>query len=344
MSTLVHLNSFYRPSNFTNPAFYTLTNEQVQTWSQSAKVINTVSGRGGSRAASTQGGSGGSSSAAQSAVSNINQQRTIDVMKIVNVVRLSLPYPRPELFASATYTIVGIRRGFSNRVNFYLDPSLNALALMPAGTVIRLGTIVGISSIVSAQYYVVSAANAPIAPDVIGPETFSILPYAGAPVTVTPTITAVNPRDNENIPISVMNTSTVRDNFHNALEILKLPRLYIRLFSQTYQETQQLNSIEGIYNDVNFVMTRDAVSQTDDEGVPTWIHYTCITPQAMRFKLGDPITFGVYKTDSTSTTGISVLDVYDSTKTPVISDDTQIIADLSITPISRVPENIVGLQ
>lgn len=247
MSQYIELDSLQRDrETYPNPLAYELLPKNVDTWVSASRDVTALP-------------------------SNPNQ-RPLDFVSSLNVLSVTLPYPRVELFTTDFVTVASI---LANVFTFVAIPPpghtpVNGDVLMTSATFFAsLGIQAGV------QYYVVNAT----------PTTFQLaLTPGGAPIVVSDS-TAPNlifailtPSDYAGI-IAELTTAQI---------LLMLPRIYLDFHSNTYKDTRMIRTINGVNSDAKFVLIQDRI-QFSAVGQPMWIQYKSMQ-QTMRFKKDDQMT------------------------------------------------------
>jgi hypothetical protein len=262
MSTYIDLDSFWRNrSAFPNPCEYSLTPEQVATWTKSVREVRALP-------------------------QNANE-RPLDFVSALNLLGATLPYPRVELFANKFIDVDSITGG--NTFN----------TLVPHGLVV--GDIVITSSpgfTISngvgreIEYHVVNIPT---------PTSFQVSLTPGGPVqsftngTGLELVLAVlgDPTD----PTS--DYATVTAETAAAKQLVTFPRIYIDVHSHRYNDPRCIRTIGGILADAKFVLVLDKVQYSDDLQ-PLWLHYRSHGEQVMRFKRDDILFIRFMTRDDTT--------------------------------------------
>lgn len=262
MSTYIDLDSVWRDrSSFPNPCDYSLTADQVATWTKSVREVRALP-------------------------QNANE-RPLDFVSAINLLGVTLPYPRVEIFAHKFIEVDSITGG--NTLN----------TLVPHGLAINDVVITSspgfsISNGVGreVEYHVVN---------IVSPTAFQVSLTPGGPVqpftngTGLEMMLAVlgDPAD----PLS--DYASVSTLTSDAKQILTFPRLYIDIHSRRYDDPRYIRTIGGILADAKFVLVLDKV-QYSDELQPIWLHYRSHGEQVMRFKRDDPIVIRIMTRDGTT--------------------------------------------
>lgn len=138
--------------------------------------------------------------------------------------------------------------------------------------------------------------------------------------------TAVNP--NHSIQEFSTSLRLVALTVPYSVALAAIPRLYVDLHSQSYNDRYLISSINGNNSDARFIAVFNRV-QNDDGGNPVWIHFQPIVEQVTRFKRDDTIFFRVFTRDGNTLPNTDTL-------LPNAPDpNQQIIATFEITPYSR---------
>lgn len=244
MSQYLELDSLQRDrETYPNPLDYKLLPKNVDTWTSEARDVNALP-------------------------PNPNQ-RPLDFTSSLNVICVTLPYPRIELFTIDFLTVTSILANVFTFDN--IVPSTLVLAngdvLMTSATFFSsLGISAGV------QYYVIN----------VTPGTFQLsLTPGGAPIVVTNAsglnlVFAILP---------VADYAEIIAELTNAQVLLNLPRIYLDFHSNTYKDTRMVRTINSANPDAKFVLVQDRI-QFSATGQPMWIHYKSMQ-QTMRFRKDD---------------------------------------------------------
>lgn len=252
MSTYIDLDSVWRDrSAFPNPCEYSLTPEQVATWTKAVREVRAIP-------------------------QNANE-RPLDFVSAINLLGATLPYPRVELFAHNFIEVDNISGG--NTFN-----TLTAHGLAVNDIVITSSPGFTISNGVGreVEYHVVNIPT---------PTSFQVSLTPGGPVQAftngtgleMPMAVLGDPADPTSDYASV-STATAA-----AKQLVGFPRIYIDIHTHRYNDPRCIRTIGGILADAKFVLVMDKVQYSDDLQ-PLWIHYRSHGEQVMRFKRDDPLT------------------------------------------------------
>jgi hypothetical protein len=260
MSTFIDLDSVWRDrQTYPNPCDYELTPDQVDTWVRAVREVRALP---------------------QSA-----NERPLDFVTSINVINLTLPYPRIELYAPRLIVVSSILANVATTI----DPH----GLTTGDIVMTSSPGYAISSGIqrNVEYHVI----------VLSATTFSLELTSGGGA-----ITLVNGTGID-LPLAVIdnpvtpgsNYTTVTTAWTSALQLLDFPRIYLDFHSHRYNDTRFLKTIKGVLADAKFVLTIDR-TQFDDTLAPKWLHYKTCGEQVMRFKRDDPVVFRLMSRDGTT--------------------------------------------
>lgn len=200
------------------------------------------------------------------------------ILHTMKIESLTIPYPRVELYADVIIST---------------DSAVNGTSLLlSAGHTLVVGNIVEcldtVLPFVRGKQYVVVAISAGV--------NFQLAEVG----SVTPLITATDRtftgvHNRLRFAYVATNaasaaTSPILTALSNALTVLKLPKLYVDIDHEngTIKNQDTMASIDSYHRNDKFVMTLDTV-QYDENDQGLWLHYTCETPQIIRFKMGEAI-------------------------------------------------------
>lgn len=262
MSTYVDLDSFWRDrSAHPNPCSYSLSADQVATWSKSVREVRAIP---------------------QNAA-----ERPLDFVSAINLISATLPYPRVELFAHKFIEVDSITGGNTFNTLSAHDLSVNDV-LITSSPGFSISNGVGRE----VEYHVV---NIPTSTSF----QVSLLPGGavqnfinGTGLEMTLAVLG-DPAD----PLSdydAVSTAT-----SSAKQLVTFPRIYLDIHSLRYDDPRCVRTIGGILADAKFVLGIDKVHYSDDLQ-PLWIHYRSHGEQVMRFKRDDPIIIRFMTRDGTT--------------------------------------------
>jgi hypothetical protein len=255
MATFIDLDSVWRDRvAYPNPCDYELTPSQILTWTKSSREVRAIS-------------------------ANPNE-RPLDFVNSINLIFLTLPYPRIELFALSSIIVTTIN-GTTLTSSVAHNLSVGDIVMTSSAAYSTNGVIR------NTEYHVVATPT---------PTTFqvSLLP-AGAPVAFT-NGTGLN------MLLSVITATdytTVMTQLDNALQLLQFPRLYVDFHSRRYNDTKLIKTNGGVLSDAKFIVILDRI-QLDDNATPIWIHYRSHGEQVYRFKRDDSVVFRIMTRDGTT--------------------------------------------
>lgn len=262
MSTYIDLDSVWRSrSAFPNPCEYSLTPEQVATWTKAVREVRALP---------------------QNAT-----ERPLDFVSAINLLGVTLPYPRVELFAHRFIEVDSITGG--NTFNT-LEP--HGLAVNDIVITSSPGFIISNGVGREIEYHVVNIPTPTSFQVSLTPgglvQTFTngtglemTLAVLGDPATPTSDYASVS-----------LQTASAK-------QILTFPRIYIDIHSHRYNDPRCIRTIGGILADAKFVLVLDRIQYSDDLQ-PVWLHYRSHGEQVMRFKRDDPITIRIMTRDDTT--------------------------------------------
>ena len=262
MSIYIDLDSIWRDrSAHTNPCDYSLTPEQVETWTKSVREVR--------------------------ALPQNPSQRPLDFVSAINLISATLPYPRVELFASRFIIVDSITGG--NTFNT-LDP--HGLTINDVLITSSPGFTVSNGVGREIEYHVINVPTA---------TSFQVSLTAGGALqpfingTGLDLVFAVlgDPAD----PAS--DYATVSEQTLAAKQLVSFPRIYLDIHSHRYDDPRCIRTIGGILADAKFVLGIDKVQYSDDLQ-PLWIHYKAHGEQVMRFKKDDTVTIRFMTRDGTT--------------------------------------------
>lgn len=236
MALPFHLDSFNRDVNqYPNPCAYVVNASQVTGWFKSRTTKALADGQ---------------------------NERPLSLVKSVTVTVVSIPYPRPSLFATQELLVLSIDAASVITID---EPA------PPDGTIILTG-VPRFGLLVINTYYVINSAG----------NTFQLSLTPGGPaVTLTPAT-----------PLSfylyVMTPSQV-----NQLEAAKMitlyPNIYLQLRTREYKDVNLLQTINSKLSTIQFVLVLERC-QFSDSGEPIWLHYKSAIPeQVYRFDTKDEL-------------------------------------------------------
>lgn len=314
--TRYHINSLHRDNTvFPNPCSFQIFTNQISTWSRHPRRKTDDP---------TQ-----SSALANGSVSSRSPS-------LVFLDKLYFPFPRYELFAAQTIYVDSIRN-FTVASVLLTRNNVPISSLVPTNTMVYFSKFpadgtTGNSTFMRKRVFRISyPVPALYAPYNTDPAAFRIFG------TVGPASNDVNTDDAGdflNIPMyaadetTAVNPQFITDTI-NSLALLNESRLYVQITAKTFQDINLTTSINNSLSSVTFVMIRDDVIQSDANQEEQWQSYSCLTPQIMRFQLGDELEIKVFKTDGTLVTEFTE----GTTKGALNNPLKQIVLDLSVMPL-----------
>jgi hypothetical protein len=237
MATPFHLDSYFRDVNaFSNPCDYVVSVADIQHW---------FDGR------------------TTSAIPGNTNTRPLSLTKSMMVSVVSLPYPRPFLYANAVLQVVTIDSSSVITITTSAPPN---------GTMIMVG-MPKYGLLGNSIYYVVNSAGS----------TFQLsLTSGGVPIT---TLTQVSPLGFE---LYVMSQQSI-DALERAKSLTFYPNIYLRVQSSAYKDKNLVQTIKGKLPEIQFVLVLERY-QFSDTGEPVWLQYKSATQdQVYRFKYKDEV-------------------------------------------------------
>lgn len=286
MPNVIDIDSYYRDRNiYPNPCDFSITPGQVKEWVKTTR----------------------------------SKEYTADrtILHSVELDRLSMPYPRVELYADVIVSADSIVAG-TGLVTF---PSAHGLA--DEDIVECLDDVAPF--VRGRQYYV----------DVIGLNTMTLslaVPLTAILPASTMTFNPIRNKLRFAVVYSVPLNIDIRQTLVNGLSFLNIPKIYVDIDvdAGTFRNQDTIASIDGYHRNDKFVATLDVV-QNDSDGAPVWLHYKTKTPQVMRFKMGEPLKI---KLSDRSGDAITVFnDNPSSTTFP--NPSKQILLSLNVTPFAQ---------
>lgn len=261
MSTYIDLDSVWRDrSAFPNPCEYSLTPEQVATWTKSAREVRALPQNAG--------------------------ERPLDFVAALNLLGATLPYPRVELFATRFVEVDSI---ILNTFN-----TLAPHGLLVNDIVITSSPGFTISNGIGREIeYHVIATPTPVSFQVSllpGGAIQSFTNGTGLEMTLAVMGDPANP---------LSDYATVSAQTSAAKQLVSFPRIYIDIHSYRYNDPRCIRTIGGVLADAKFILVMDKVHYGDDLQ-PLWIHYRSHGEQVMRFKRDDPLFIRFMTRDATT--------------------------------------------
>lgn len=283
MTSFVDLDSFWRDrSAYPNPCQYELTPGQVALWTASSREVR--------------------------ALPQNPNSRPLDFVDAISIISASLPYPRIELFASTSVTLISVS---SNTFTADSPVALNDIIMTSSP-----GFSNSVGLVRNVEYHVINPVG----------NTFQLsLTQGGAAVTFTNS-TGIN------LEVAVISPADYADviaNTEAAISLVSFPRIYLDFHCKMYPDTRLLNTNNGVLQDAKFVLGIDRV-QIDDNATPIWIHYKSHGEQVMRYKRNEPVTIRFMTRDGTTIPFFEEDDL-----TIVTNPNKQSLITLSVTPYIR---------
>jgi hypothetical protein len=290
MSTFIDLDSVWRDRQaYPNPCDYQLTPDQVDTWVKSSREVRALP-------------------------QNANE-RPLDFVTSINVVNLTVPYPRIELYAPRIIHISSITTGVMTTVDDHNLTTGDIVMTSSPG----YGTSSGILR--NVEYHVV----------VTSATTFTVALTSGGVALALVNGTGLGLElaviDD---PVAIgSNYTSIMTSWSEGLQLLNFPRIYLDFHSHRYNDARFLKTIKGILADAKFVLTIDN-TQFDDTLTPKWLHYKACGEQVMRFKKDDPVVLRLMSRDGTTLPFFMESDL-----TIPTNPDKQVMLTVNCTPYLR---------
>lgn len=230
-----------------DPLNYKLNPSQVETWSRSGKNLKAKD------ASSTK--------------------RVTDFAHTVNVLSMSMPYPKPELFGPLLATTS-------------IDGAGNLIFATPPNLVV--GDIIWTSSSngapfgvpVDTQLYVVALS---------GPTGIQFSSYAGGPALPLSPATSL-------IMNFVLYSPTVAEKYAESKILLTSPILFLILRCENRKDNRGIRCIDGTHSEATHILQRSDMTPAPD-GTPGFLNFHCRAEQTCRWSLDEPIEIGVESRD-----------------------------------------------
>ena len=262
MATFIDLDSFWRDrQSYPNPCDYQLTPEQIATWTKSVREVRALP-------------------------QNANE-RPLDFVSAINLLGVTFPFPRIELFANRLIVVDSITN--SDTFN-----TLSSHGLAVGDIVMTSSPGYAFSNGVgrNIEYHMVN---------IISPTAFQVSLLPGGAVQsfingtgLELTLAVIgDPADPTSDYVSVTTAN------NDAIQLLTFPRIYADIHSIRYNDPRCLRTIGGILADAKWVLCIDKI-QYDDNLQPRWIHYRSHGEQVMRFKRDDPLFIRFMTRDGTT--------------------------------------------
>lgn len=260
MSTFIDLDSVWRDRQaYPNPCDYQLTPGQVDTWVRSAREVRALP-------------------------QNANE-RPLDFATSINIISVTLPFPRIELYAPKLVTATDILAGVVTSAEPHGLTTGDIVMTSSPGYATSSGILRNV------EYHVT----------VLSSTTFNVSLTAGGAVLPLVNGTGIG------LELAVIddplalnsNYTEVIAAWSAGLQLLEFPRIYLDFYSHRYNGTCFLRTIGGVLADAKFVLTIDR-TQFDDNLTPKWLHYKSCGEQVMRFKRDDPIVIRLMSRDGTT--------------------------------------------
>lgn len=111
-------------------------------------------------------------------------------------------------------------------------------------------------------------------------------------------------------------------------EFAELPRVYVDIHTEQYNDKWLISSIGGANSDARFIAHFDRV-QNDADGNGLWIHFKCGMPQVTRFNRRQSLVFRVFSRDG------NTLPITDDLPPNPPNPIKQVLATFEIEPYER---------
>lgn len=259
MSTFIDLDSVWRDRQaYPNPCNYQLTPDQISTWVKSTRDVIALP-------------------------KNANE-RPLDFVTSLNIVGVTLPYPRIEIYSNSLITVDSIIGGVITTTEPHGLTTGDIVMTSSPG----YASTTGIQR--NVEYHVI----------VLSPTTFSIelSPGSGALALINRTGVGLILATITDPAAPNSNYTQVMADLNAGIQLLNFPRIYLDFHCHRYNDPRFLRTIGGVLADAKFVLGIDK-TQFDDSLTPKWIHYKSSGEQVMRFKRDDIVVFKLMTRDGT---------------------------------------------
>lgn len=192
---------------------------------------------------------------------------------LVKIERMTIPYPRTELFAT-TFIEVSSVSGVSSTVltsvgHGLVDGDIVEVVIAP---------ITASPFVYGAQYLV----------DQLTADTFELTPVGGG--TAISNVVNQTYSGKNRLRFALVN-NVINSQLATALAAIKQPSIFVDFYSKRYNDLDLIDTIGGNIRNAKFIVyTHNSLIQNDEYGNPIWIHFICDTPQVLRFKKNDALT------------------------------------------------------
>lgn len=195
-----------------------------------------------------------------------------DFSSSISIPGYKIPYPRPEIICNVVYEVVGIDAGG----NMILGGGAMGLPLgTPLMTYCPAGSQYGIPANII-LYVVASAGNLIQVSNIVGGPAI--------PMSETADI---------DILFGVMDADArARLALANVL-LLDSPFVFLKMKIIEYNDLNFVRTLLGTHREVTHVMRQGGVSSSSD-GTPTWLEFSAVHSQVMRWHLAKPVSIGLY--------------------------------------------------
>ncbi len=274
---------------FQSPCSYELTPAQIETWVKSAREVRPLP-------------------------QNANE-RPLAFVTSINVISVTLPYPRIELFALSLIEAASI---LANVVTTTADHNLATNDIVMTSSP---GFAISSGIQRNVEYHVT----------VLSPTTFSLSLTPGGAVVNLVNGTGIG------LELAVIEDPAAPNSTYGeiiakwtaAIQLLNFPRIYMDFHCRRYNDTRFLRTIGGVLADAKFVLHIDR-TQFDDNLKPVWLHYKSSPEQVMRFKSDDVVAIRFMTRDG------STLPFFDEKDLSIPTNpDMQTMVTLNCTPYLR---------
>lgn len=230
LKSFINLDSGFRDkNNFPNPFNYTVLENQVETWMK------------------------------------IGGCRNVEVVD-AKIERLSIPYPRVELFATDFIEIKSVATtDFTTATAHGLSVGdILECIIQPLNSNVILKSV---------QYEVSNIVSA---------TSFQLFNIGGATTLDFGTTFDFSGKNRLRFALT---DSTIDTAVETAREILKTPQIFVDIHCRSYNDNDLIDTIGGKVRSSKFVIYTDSTKlQYDEYGYPIWIHYSCNMIQTIRYK------------------------------------------------------------
>ena len=230
LKSFINLDSGLRDkTNFPNPFNYTVVENQVETWMK------------------------------------IGGCRNVEVVD-AKIEKLSIPYPRTELFATQFVEVESVSTTDFTCVAHGLIPNdIIECIIQPLNTTAVYANV---------QYVVLGAGH-----------TADVFRIAAIGDTTAINIGATFNFGGKNRLRFAVVDATINAAVATARDILKVPQIFVDIHCRSYNDNDLIDTIGGKVRSAKFVIhTNSTKIQNDEYGSPVWIHYDCDMIQTLRYR------------------------------------------------------------